>query len=178
MKRAAVLVVLGLLVPMIQGGLAPFLPHGACPDVGLLLVIALGMALRSAAGGLALAAWIGFVCDVLSGSLLGELALVRVLVYGGARLASSHVNLQGAFTKMVLAAGLTLVSAIGMGALTAFFSSGAAAPLATPRELLWHIAVNALLAPVVIGLSARLIVKLGDDDGRRVLRLEPRRYSA
>ena len=175
MKRAAALVLLGLLVPMIQGALAGFLPRGACPDVGLLLVIALGVCLRSTAAGVALAAWIGFVTDQLSGSLLGQHALLWLLAFGAARLTSLHVNLQGPFTQMAIAAALTLGSAFGISALTAFFAPDLA-PVSTAAELFWQTAVNALMAPLVIGLASRLIAKL-DDDGRRVLRLEPRTYS-
>ena len=176
MKRGVALVALGLLVPIFQGGVAPFLPRGACPDLGLLLVIALVVGLRSAAGGVALAAWIGFVSDLLSGSLFGQHALLRILAFGGARLTGGHMNLHGAFTQMALAAGLTVASAFGMVGLSAFFAGSA--PVAPGGELFWHAGVNALIAPFVLGLVGRLITKLDGDDGRRLLRLEPRSYSA
>lgn len=176
MKRVVGLVALGLLVPIFQGAVAPFLPRSACPDLGLLLVIALGVGLRSTAGGVALAAWIGFVSDLLSGSLFGQHALLRVLAFGAARLTGGHVNLQGAFTQMALAAALTVASAFGMVGLSAFFAGSA--PLAPGGALLWQMGVNALFAPFVLGLVARLITKLDGDDGRRLLRLDPRGYSA
>ncbi len=176
MKRGVALVALGLLVPILQGAVTPFLPRGTCPDLGLLLVIALGVGLRSAAGGVALAAWIGFVSDLLSGSLFGQHALLRVLAFGTARLTGRHMNLQGAFTQMALAAGLTVASAFGMVGLSAFFAGSA--PVASGGELLWHTGVNALITPFVLGLVARLITKLDGDEGRRLLRLEPRSYSA
>ncbi len=176
MKRGVALVALGLLVPIFQGAVAPFLPRGVCPDLGLLLVIALGVGLRSAAGGVALAAWIGFVSDLLSGSLFGQHALLRILAFGAARLTGGHMNLQGAFTRMALAAGLTVASAFGMVGLSAFFAGSA--PVPPGGELLWHTGVNALIAPFVLGLVGRLITKLDGDDGRRLLRLEPRSYSA
>lgn len=175
MKRAVVLAGLSLLVPIVQGALAPFLPRGIFPDLGLLLVIALGVALRSTAAGLALSAWLGFVSDLLSGALLGQHALLRLLAFGVARATSSHVNLQGPLTQMGLAAVLTLASAFGVFALTAFFESGAATvfPLA---DLLLHTAANALAAPFVVSLGVRGLAKL-EDDGRRPLRLEPRSFS-
>lgn len=176
MKPALALLLLGLFVPILQGALASLLPRGVCPDLTLLLVIALAVSLRSTAGGVALAAWIGFVSDLLSGSLLGQHALLWLLAFGAARLTSLHVNLRGPFTQMALGAGLTLGTAFGMFALTAFFTQGLA-PLATASELFWHTLVNALMAPFVVGLSARLIAKLGDDGSRRVLRLEPRSFS-
>jgi rod shape-determining protein MreD len=177
LKRVVALVLLGLLIPMIQGAVAGFLPRGTCPDVGLLLVLALGVSLRSTAAGVALAAWIGFVTDQLSGSLLGQSTLLWLLAFGAARLTSQHVNLRGPLTQMALAGGVTLGSAFGVSALTAFFTPELA-PLSTPAELFWQTAVNAIMAPLVLGLAARLFARLGDDDGRRVIRLEPRSYSA
>ena len=176
MKRWVALLLIGLLIPVVQGAVAPFLPRGACPDVGLLLVIALGVSLRSTAAGVAVAAWIGFVSDLLSGSLLGHHALLRVLAFGAARITSLHMNLRGPFTQMALGGVLTLLSAFGTVALTAYFASGAAT-LAPVAELVWHTGVNALIAPFAVAAGAKLIAWL-EDDGRRVLRLEPRSYSA
>lgn len=175
MKRVLVLVALGLVAPILQGALAPFLPWGTCPDLGLLVVIGLGLSLRSGVAGLALAAEIGFVADLLSGSLLGEHALLRMLAFALARLASLHVNLHGTLTQMALAAGLSALSAGGILGLTAFFSSGTASVLVTLPDVLQQAAVNALVAPVLISAVARLVARLGDEEGRRVLRLEPRR---
>ena len=114
--------------------------------------------------------------ELLSGALLGQHALLRVLAFGVARTTGSHVNLQGPFTQMGLAAGLTLASALGLFALSAFFDASAVAvfPL---RELLWHAGVNALVAPLVVGAAVRMLARL-EDDGRRPLRLEPRSFSA
>jgi rod shape-determining protein MreD len=174
-KRVLVLVSLALLAPILQGALAPFLPWGTCPDFGLLVVVGLGLSLRNGVGGLALAAEVGFVSDLLSGSLLGEHALLRMVAFALARLASLHVNLHGTLMQMSLAAGLSALSAAGILALTAFFSSGTAAVLVTLPDMLRQAAVNALFAPLLISAVARLVARLGDEDGRRVLRLEPRR---
>jgi rod shape-determining protein MreD len=175
-KRAAALLLVGLLIPVAQGAVAPFLPSGACPDLGLLLVIGFGVSLRSTAAGIAVAAWIGFVSDLLSGSLLGQHALLRVLAFGAARLTSLHMNMRGPFTQMALGGALTLLSALGTVALTAFFASGAAS-FAPAAEIAWHTAVNAAVAPLAVAAVGRLLGLLGEDDGRRVLRLEPRGWS-
>ena len=52
MKRAAALVGLGMLAPMLQGALSPFLPAGLCPNLGLLVVIGLALSWRSVPGGM------------------------------------------------------------------------------------------------------------------------------
>jgi rod shape-determining protein MreD len=177
LKRAVALLALGLFSPMIQGAVVPYLPRGACPDAGLLFVIAFGLSLRSAAGGVALTAFVGFVSDLLSGALLGSHAFLWILVFAIARVTSLHVNLHGAFMQMSLAAGLTAFTAVGLAALTSFFGSLGVNELVAPVELLRQAIVNALLAPIALAVVARVVIRLGDDDGRRVLRLDPRGFS-
>jgi len=177
LKRALALVALGLFSPMIQGAMVPYLPRGACPDAGLLLVIAIGLSLRSAIGGVALTAFIGFVSDLLSGALLGSHAFLWILVFAIARVTSLHVNLHGAFMQMALAASLTAFTAFGLASLTSFFGSVGVRELVAPAELLRQTIVNALLAPIAMAVVARLIIRLGNDDGRRVLRLDPRGFA-
>jgi hypothetical protein len=177
-KRIVCFALLGLFVPMVQGAMAGMLPAGWCPDATLLLVMALGLCWSEGlVGALALATLIGFVSDLLSGSLLGEQALLALCTLGAARVVSSHVNLHGAPSQMVLAAGITAASAFATSALTAFFSQGAGAGLVGGLALLRHAAVNAVLAPFAIAVVRGLLARLDDESGRRVLRLEPRRLS-
>ena len=163
---------------MIQGALGSQLPRGLTPDLSLLLVIALGVSLRSTAGGVAAAAWVGFVADVLSGTLAGQHTLLLLVAFGSARLTSLHMNMRGPVTQMTLAGALTVALALGMVAITAFFDPGTHKQVAPPGDLLRHLAVNALMAPFVVGIAGRLLARLGDDDGRRTLRIETRSYSA
>jgi rod shape-determining protein MreC len=174
-KRAAVLLGLGVLAPMLQGGLAPFVPQGLFPDLSLLLVVSIGLCWRSAVGGLLLAATIGFVCDLLSGALLGQHALLRVFAYGTARYASDQVNLRSPGAQMVFVAVLTGINALAMGSLTAFFSPGTAIGWIGFWELMLVTATNALTAPLMTAFVGMLVARLGDDEaGRRLLRLETR----
>jgi rod shape-determining protein MreD len=177
LKRILVLAALGVLGPIVQGAVSPYLPRGLCPDGGLLLVVAIGLTLRSTLSGVLLAAWVGFVSDLLSGSLLGQHTIARVCVFGVARLAGFQMNLQGGFAQVVLTGAVTLVSSALLAGLTAFFTAGAAAPMASPVEIGWHAAVNALCAPVAVAFVARVVRGLGDEDGRRVLPLEPRSFA-
>ncbi len=177
MKRILVLAGLGVLGPIVQGAISPFLPRGLCPDGGLLLVVAIGLTLRSTLSGVLLAAWVGFVSDLLSGSLLGQHAMARLAVFGVARLAGFQMNLQGGFAQIVLTGAVTLVSSALLAGLTAFFASGTAAPMASPMAIGWHAAVNALCAPFAVAIVGRIVRSLGDDDGRRVLPLEPRSFA-
>jgi len=178
-KRVLGLLVLVVGVPMVQGGVAPFLPTAARPDVSLLVVLALAFCWRSTAGGLVLAALAGFVADLFSGGLLGEQALLGVLVFSAARVLSLHVNLLGVLAQMLFAAVATVAHAIGIAALTSFFSPGAGLGLVSPGPVLVHATANAVLAPFVTAAVSGLVAWLGDEDtGRRVLRLEPRSWAA
>ncbi len=177
MKKILVLGALGVIGPIVQGAVSPFLPRGLCPDVGLLLVVAIGLLLRSTLSGVMLAAWVGLVSDLLSGSLLGQHAIARVGAFGVARLAGLQMNLQGGFAQFVLTFAVTIVSSALLAGLTAFFTSGPTAPMASPMEIGWHAAINALCAPFAVGFVARVVRSLGDDDARRVLPLEPRSFA-
>jgi rod shape-determining protein MreD len=169
---------LGIAAPMIQGGAGKLLPASLCPDLGLLLVVAIGLSWRSTAGGLLLASGLGFVTDLLSGSLLGQHALLRVFAYGAARIGARQLNLRGALPQAMFVACLTVANALVLLALTAFFAPGSAVWV-PPSELLTQAAVNALLAPPVAAGVAALIGRLGDEEGgRRLLRLEPRNWTA
>lgn len=178
MRRGFAIAVLLLFAPMIQGALGLFVPAGWIPDAGLLLVTALGLLWPGALPvALGLATLAGFVTDLLSGSLIGQHALVWLCAFSAARVVSTHVNLHGAPTQMVLAAGLTAGAALALGGLTAFFSPEAGPQLAGGFALLRQALVNSLAAPLVISGVAALLARLDEDSGRRVLRLEPRRLS-
>jgi rod shape-determining protein MreD len=177
LKRILVLAALGVLGPILQGAISPFLPRGLCPDGGLLLVVAIGLTLRSTLSGVLLAAWVGFVSDLLSGSLLGQHAIARVCAFGVARLAGLQMNLQGGFGQIVLTGAVTIVCSGLLAGLTAFFTAGAAAPMASPMEIARHAAVNAICAPLAVAFVSRVIRGMGDQDGRRVLPLEPRSFA-
>ena len=76
MKRAAAVLLIGSAALMLQGAVNAFVPVHLTPDLRFLLVVAVGLHWRSAAAGAVVAALLGFVADLLSGSLLGEQALL------------------------------------------------------------------------------------------------------
>jgi len=99
-KRTSLILLIGIAAPVFQGVLNTFVPARFAPDLGFLVVIALGLHWRSTAGGLVLAATLGFAADLLSGSLLGQQALLldergRI---GGAAVGALHRHLQLAST--------------------------------------------------------------------------------
>jgi rod shape-determining protein MreD len=175
-KRPLALLLVGITAMVLQGAINAFVPARFTPDLGFLVVIALGLRWRSAAGGLVLAALLGFVADVLSGSLLGEHALMRIFAYACARAVSRQLNLRGVVPQVIFVLAFTLVNAFGVNSLDLFFRSGGGAGGPLLRDAIPHAFANALFAPVVSSLVESLVLALGSDEaGRNLLRLEPRR---
>jgi rod shape-determining protein MreD len=177
-KPAVTLLLIGALAVMVQGAAAGWMEQRAVPDLGLLIVVALGTRWRSLASGIVLAALIGYLADLMSGSLLGQHALLRMLAFAAARVGSRSLNLRGALPQAVFVGILTLLNALGVAVLTAFFAPDAGFGLASAGALLTHAGVNAVFAPLVALGTDRVLGLVSDDDaGRRLLRIEPRRAS-
>lgn len=177
MKPIAAIFALVFGIPILQGALAPFLPPAFRPDLALLVVFALALAWRNTATGLLLAATCGFVVDLFSGALRGQHALLSVLAFVATRSLSDSVSMIGALPQMICAAALTVVHAIGIVGLTAFFTPGADFSLPRFWVVAPRVAVNAIAAPgvswVVSGLVSWVV---GEDAGRRPLRIATRRW--
>jgi rod shape-determining protein MreD len=165
-------------VPMLQGALGPYLPRAFRPDLALLVLLGLSLCWRNSLTGLVLVSACGFVVDLFSGGLLGQHALLGVLVFGAARALSLHVNLIGTPAQMLFVALLTAAHALGLAALASFFTPDAPVLLGL-GELLPRALANAILAPLVTAGVAALVAWMGGEEGgRRPLRLEPRRWAA
>jgi rod shape-determining protein MreD len=177
-KPALGLLVFGALAAVLQGAATAVVPARWFPDLGFLLVIAIALRWRSPVGGLLLAALFGYAADLLSGSLLGQHALLRVLCFGAARFASRHLNLLSPLPQMTFVTGLTLANVLLLSALSSFFIAAPVTGSASASALLSHALVNALCAPIVSHLVGRLVTRLSDEESsRRLLRLEPRSWT-
>ena len=174
MKRVVALLAVGALAPMIQGVAGTFLAPPYCPDLGLLLVIGIGLSWRSAAGGAALSAALGFTADLLSGSLLGQHTLLRLFAFGVTRMLSRRINLRGVFPRVVFAVGITAVCGLGSASLSAFFTAGPGPDSALLRDLMPHALITGAFAPAVIRLVDGITIWLGPEAGRPILTLPPR----
>ncbi len=176
MRWGIALVLFGLVALMAQGAVATFLPPPFCPDLALLVVLVLGLRWEGVASGLLMAALLGYATDMLSGSLLGQHALLRLFVFAGARLASSQLNLRGALPLSIFAAGVSLAYGGALLGLTGFFAAPAVPSWSWFADLVEHALVNAIVAPAVYSAVEWIALWSGEDEaGRRPLRLEPRR---
>ncbi len=179
MKRGALLVGVGLLVLLFQGAVATEIPARFVPDLVLLMVVAIGIHLRSSVGGVTFAALLGFATDLLSGSLLGQHALLRMAALAATRLFSGRLNLRGSLPQAIFVTLLSVGDALALWALAAFFSPEASPGPGIRSGLLPHALVNGLCAPFVIAGTARLLNRVGrEEPGQRLMRLEPRDWTA
>jgi len=178
-RGALVLLGLGALAALAQGVLASWIPARLCPDLGLLVVVAIGLCLRSLVGGLLVASLLGYLTDLLSGSLLGQHALLRLLAYLAVRHGSRHLSLRSPFALGACVAALTAANALALVALTSFFTAGAAPDPWWLRDLAPQAVLNALVAPLAVRLADVAVAALGDEDpSRRTVRFDSRSWPA
>jgi len=174
MKQGIALFALGVLALMLQGALATIVGPNLCPDLGLLVVLALGLRWPNLPSGVWLAAGLGYVTDLLSGSLLGQHALLRGMAFLAARLGSRQLNLRGALPLTTFVAAVSVLYGVALLSLTDFFTGGIELGWRWFGGLLVHSSINALLAPSISSLVGRVWASLGEDESGQRLRLEPR----
>jgi len=174
LRPAGALLALGLLALVLQGALATGLPAWALPDLAVLLPAALALVLGPAEG-LLIAALLGLGADMLSGSLLGQQALARLLEFALTRRVAAQLDLRRAMPFAVFALALEgLDAALQLGLAQAFLGGFALHP-ADLAEVLGRAGVSAALAPLV-GAGVRRIAQAFDDaEARREMRLDTRR---
>jgi cell shape-determining protein MreD len=172
-KRAALLGLIGVLALIAQGALARALPPPFCPDLGFLVVVGIGSCWRGFSSGLVLSAALGYAADLYSGSLLGQTALLRIVAFASALLASRQLNLKGGLPLMLFTAGLTVACGLLSQGLSAAFVGAGSLGLGGFGALLVHAAINAVAAPLVLGLVQGAAVWAGDEAGGRQLDVDP-----
>jgi len=179
MRAGLALLALGIAALLVQGGLATFLPPPYCPDLAFLVVICIGLVWDHPVAGLVVASLLGYSADLLSGSLFGQHAFLRLLVFVGARVASRRVNIRGSLPLACFAAGFTLVYGFSLLAVTDFFTGVSGLSWGVMGDLLRHALVNGLCVSFVLALTQRLLGWLDEAErARRPMRLEPRQRAA
>jgi len=173
-KAALALALLGAFGLMLQSTAALWIPARCLPDLGLWVVVGLAVCVRSPMLGVCLAALLGYLTDLLSGTLLGQHALLCLAAYGVARVLSSSFNLRGALSLALFALLLSGAHAVALHGLVAFFARQWVASSGSLEDLAVHALANAVAAPFVISLVSGVAAWLGDDDSGRPVRLEPR----
>jgi rod shape-determining protein MreD len=179
MKQGLALAVLGVLTLVLQGALATIVPPLWCPDLALLVVISIALRWRGLVLGLCLATALGFAADLLSGSLMGQHALLRMMSFIAAFFAGRQLNLKGSFPLAIFVAGVTVGYGLLLVILSDFFVGGQGLTWGFIGALLQHSAVNGLFALPVLSVVGRAAAWAGDDEaGSRILHIDARRRTA
>lgn len=174
MRVALALAGLALAALILQGLAALLLPAALLPDLVLLVAVACALAAPSAAG-LLVVTLVGFGADLLSGSLLGHHALLRLAVFAFTVAVSAQFHLKRPLPLMVLVLCLACADALLQMGLTRLFSGSWLIGFDALAGVLPRAAVTALLAPSVCGLFRTVVVRLTEGDRRREVRLDTRR---
>lgn len=176
MRTFSALFAVGVFALLVQGTLATIVPAPWCPDLGLLVVISIGLRWSRPGMGLVLAAGLGFAADLLSGSLLGQHALLRVVVFSSALLAGRQLNLRGSLPLVVFVISVSLVYGVAVYVVSSFFVGAGAPGLLWALDGVKHSVVNGAFAIGVFSLVTRVTVWAGDDDAAmRTRRIDSRR---
>lgn len=172
MKSSMAVLALGLLAIAVQGALARAIAPPWCPDLAWLVVVGLGLRWPGFLSGFVLAAVLGFAMDVVSGSLLGQHALLRMLTYAVAALASRQLDLAGGIPVALTGFALSLGYAFGVVATRGVFGGGGHLASLAPESLgleVFAVAVaqalvSMLCAGFVVGLVERIVNRWAEED--------------
>lgn len=174
MRRPLAVLGFGMLAVVIQSALGTILPVHVVPDFGLLVPVAAAL-LLGPAGGLLVAATVGLAADMLSGSLLGQQAALRICEFTLTRLLASQLDLRRTLPLAIYAAGLSLLDALGMAGLTRLFLGSFAVSAHDLGVVAARSLVDALFASPLVGVIRRLVRWIGEEEARREMRIDTRR---
>ncbi|HEX2484940.1 MAG TPA: rod shape-determining protein MreD [Myxococcota bacterium] len=166
MRPLAVLALLGLAAVVLQGALAALLPPALVPDLGLLLTVAAAVE-APVVGALLLAAGLGYGADVLSGTLLGQFALLRLLAFAATRVVHAQFHLERGLPLASFCFALSLLDAVGLAAIANLFAGASPLGLDALPSVLGRALLNAALAPPLHRLVSGLLATLQEGDARR-----------
>jgi cell shape-determining protein MreD len=174
MRPALALLALGWLAALVQGGAAQLLPPRAVPDLALLLTLAAGLALGPG-WALVLAAGVGLGADMVSGTLLGQLAFLRLLELVFVRAVAGQLDLRRGLPLAVFAFALVLIDGLGQVATSRLFLGSFPFQASELLALAGRAAITAPLAPAVGALVRSVRARLDEGEARRNMRLDTRR---
>ena len=170
---------IGVLLMISQGALARWFPPPFCPDFGLLLVMCLGLRWPNFSTGVLLAGLLGFSADLLSGSLMGQQALLRILVFTASFIAGRQFNIRGPLPLMAFVVTMSFLYGVALYLLSLFFIGAAVGSGAGwLADNVWHSFANAIFAPLVFSLCSRIFVwVIGDEANEHPLKIQMGRGS-
>ena len=168
MKSFIAVFALGFAALIVQGTLAMTIPPPWCPDLAWLVVVGVGLRWPGFLSGLFIAVPLGYAMDLLSGSLMGQHAFMRMISYLTAAVASRQLDMSGGVPVAIFVFGMTLVYGLGIAATGSFFAGSAAIGLDVLSTGFGHAIANVVAAGPVLALVDRIVVRFSDEEvGRR-----------
>lgn len=168
MKSALAIVLLGLAALIIQGALARTLSPPWCPDLAWLVVVGIGLRWPGFLSGILVVLLLGFAADLVSGSLMGQHALMRLVTYFAAAIAARQLDLSGAVPVAIFVFGMTFLYGLAIVSTLAFFVGSEGVRLDFFGRTAAFAIVNVLAAGPMIGLVDRVLARFSDEEaGRR-----------
>lgn len=174
MREPLTLLALGLFALVVESALLASLPAAIVPSFSLLLPIAAALLLPPTAG-LLVAVSLGFGADVLSGSLLGMHAFVRLGEFVTVRALASQLDLVRPLPFAIFALGLALLDAAASAGVLRFFLGEFIPSREELSSVALRVLVTAAAAPLAL-FAARVTTAWGSlDEARREMRLDTKR---
>jgi rod shape-determining protein MreD len=146
MKNALTLLALACALLVFQGAVSTVIPSYLCPDFALLFIVGLAFRLPSVQG-LWFAALLGYLADNLSGTLLGEHAILYTAIFLIMRVLDRQTDLSRGLSRSLAVGVLTLLQASGLIWMAYFFREQSLLPVALDGGLWMQALVNAITAP-------------------------------
>ena len=152
-----------LVLAVLQTTLVPLLlPVWLRPDLLLVLVVLLGLFLQPAPGS-AYAFGLGYLQDLLTGTMTGLFVFDRLVIYLAAYWLSGQFYAKSAWTQAIIVGILSIADYILVWTLSAIFSGGEAATVA-----LWMVIPRAL-SSALFGLVLFFPLSILWEGGQREL---------
>ena len=164
MKTFLALLGVGILALILQGAIARTLSPPWCPDLAWLVVVAVGLRWPSVLSGICLAVILGYSMDLVSGSLMGQHALMRLLTFLAAALAARQLDLSGSVAVSILVFGMTIFYGIAVVGVLMFFVGAEGVGLPVLADAFCHALVNVIAMGPVLSLVEWLLMRLSDEE--------------
>lgn len=168
MKSVAAIFAVGVLALVVQGALARTIPPPFCPDLAWLVVVGIGLRWPHFVSGVVLAVVLGYGMDLLSGSLMGQHALLRLVSFLAAALAARQLDLSGGVPVGIFVLVISVVYGVAVVTSLSFLVDANRPGFDVVWALLAHAIVNVLAAGPMIGIVERVQARFSDEEvGRR-----------
>jgi len=166
-KSILAVLLLGFTALIVQGALARTIPPPWCPDLAWLVVIGVGLRWPGFLSGMFVAVPLGYGMDLLSGSLMGQHAFMRLISYLMAAMAARQLDLSGGPAVAIFVFGMTFLYGLGIVATLSFFVGSGVIGFDVLTSALGHAIANVIAAGPMISLVERVLARFSDEEVSR-----------